>query len=176
MDAGRENDRKMLQGMEKEELIDLLFLQMRNLWAVDGLYYLGIEAQHGTENATGIDADVWNLMGKIEARRLQKELGKRGDTVKEIMDALRLTSWALDLEEKEVQIVGEEAYLGVINCRTQNTRVGKGLPVFPCKKVRWNYLKTFANTMNPKAKVDCVHCPPDDRNGDEWCRWRLYLE
>ncbi len=50
-------------------------MQLRNLWAVDGLYFLGIEELYGTEVATEIDANVWEVMGKIEARKLKEFLG-----------------------------------------------------------------------------------------------------
>lgn len=58
MDAGRKLDRKKLIDMPKENLVDLLFMQIRNLWAVDGLYFLGIEEKFGTESATEIDREV----------------------------------------------------------------------------------------------------------------------
>ena len=41
------------------------------MWAVDGLYYLGIEELFGTKSATEIDRKVWEVMGKIEARKIK---------------------------------------------------------------------------------------------------------
>jgi len=52
-------DREMLAKMPIEKLLDFFFLQIRNLWRVDGLYFLGIEKKFGTEAATEIDAGVW---------------------------------------------------------------------------------------------------------------------
>jgi hypothetical protein len=65
---GNVEDREMLTRIPVEKLLDYFFLQVRNLWRVDGLYFLGIEKRFGTEAATEIDADVWVIMAKIEAK------------------------------------------------------------------------------------------------------------
>ncbi|MFQ6081041.1 MAG: hypothetical protein ACE5OW_05185 [Candidatus Bathyarchaeia archaeon] len=41
--SGSVEDREMLVKMPLEKLLDFSFLQIRNLWRVDGLYFLGIE-------------------------------------------------------------------------------------------------------------------------------------
>jgi len=55
---GSVEDRNMLAKMSKEKLLDYFFLQIRNLWRVDGLYFLGIEKKFGTEPATVIVLEV----------------------------------------------------------------------------------------------------------------------
>jgi hypothetical protein len=71
---GSIEDRKKLARMPLEKLLDYFFLQIRNLWRVDGVYFLGIEKKFGTEAATEIDASVWENMAVIEAKSLQKML------------------------------------------------------------------------------------------------------
>jgi len=71
----REEDRKLISEIPREKLPDFIFHHLRDLWAVDGLYYIGIEEAFGTEAATEIDRKVWEVMGKIEARRLKEFLG-----------------------------------------------------------------------------------------------------
>jgi hypothetical protein len=39
---GSDEDREILAKMHTEKLLDYFFLQIRNLWRVDGLYFLGI--------------------------------------------------------------------------------------------------------------------------------------
>src|SRR4030042_988781 len=70
--SGSTEDRKTLEKMPTEKLLDYFFLQIRNLWRVDGLYFLGVEKRFGTEVATEIDAAVWETMAAIEAKSLQK--------------------------------------------------------------------------------------------------------
>lgn len=166
----------MLAEMPVEKLLDFFFLQIRNLWRVDGLYFLGIEQKFGTEAATEIDAGVWEAMAKIEAKSLQRmfQVGENPG-VPVILDLLRRSSWALDQPFKTVEVGEKRAVLGVDRCRTQETRMGKGLSEFPCKKVRFGYLRGFAKTLNPKIEVNCLVCPPDKHPEDSWCRWEFEI-
>lgn len=175
MNTSRELDRKMLMEMDKEKLIDLLFIHMRNRWAVDGLYFLGIEEKFGNESATEIDAKVWEIMGKIEARRLKEILGIEDDDISTMVEALRTSSWSLDLEEKEIILDKNRALFRNSKCRIQKTRKKKGLEEFPCKKVRWGYLKSFAKEFNQKIAVECNICPPDKHPQKLWCEWEFKL-
>jgi hypothetical protein len=173
---GSVEDREMLAKMPMEKLLDYFFLQIRNLWRVDGLYFLGIEKKFGTEAATEVDAGVWEAMAAIEARSLQKmfQVGENPD-VATIMDLLRKSSWALDQPFKTVEVSDKKAALSINRCRTQETRLSKGLNEFPCKKVRFGYLKSFAKTLNPKVEVNCIVCPPDKHPKDLWCKWEFKL-
>ena len=174
--AGSVEDREMLKKMQTEKLLDYFFLQIRNLWRVDGLYFLGIEKKFGTEAATEIDAGVWEAMAEIEAKGLQKmfNVGETPDA-STIVDLLRKSSWALDQPFKTIEVTNRKAVLGIDRCRTQEARLSKGLKEFPCKKVRFGYLKNFAKTLNPDARVDCVVCPPDKHPKDSWSRWEFTL-
>jgi len=176
MDTNRKEDWKMLLELPKEKLVDLLFLQMRNLWAVDGLYFLGIEEKFDTESATEIDSNVWKVMGKIEARHLRNELGMTENDIPGIIRALKCTSWALDLEYKDIEVEKDRAVLRNPKCRVQLTRQKKGLSEFPCKRVRWDYLKSFVRELNPGIEVRCNLCPPDTHLDDMWCEWEFRMK
>jgi hypothetical protein len=174
--TGSVEDRQILEAVPTSKLLDYLFLQVRNLWRVDGLYFLGMEKKFGTEAATEIDSGVWEAMAAIEAKSLQKmfHAGENLDVLK-ITDLLRKSSWALDQPFKTVEISSGRAVLKVNRCRTQETRLSKGLGEFPCKKVRFGYLKTFAKTLNPEVEVNCLVCPPDKHPKDSWCEWEFTL-
>jgi len=173
---GSHEDRNILAKMPMEKLLDLFFLQIRNLWRVDGLYFLGIEKKFGTEVATEIDAGVWEVMAQIEAKSLQKmfQVGENPD-IQTIITLLRKSSWALDQSFKTIEVSDKRATLSVDRCRTQETRLSKGLSEFPCKQVRFSYLKNFAKTLNPKVEVNCIVCPPDRHPQDLWCKWKFKL-
>jgi len=170
--SGSCEDREMLAKMPMGKLLDFFFLQIRNLWRVDGLYFLSIEKKFGTEAATEIDAGVWEAMAQIEAKSLQKmfNVGENPD-VPTIIDLLRRSSWALDQPFKTIEISHRLVTLSISRCRTQEARLSKGLSEFPCKKVRFGYLKNFAKTLNPKVEVNCIVCPPDKHPKDLWCKW-----
>jgi len=162
--------------MPIQDLLDLLFLQVRNLWRVDGLYFLGIEEQFGTEAATIIDAAVWQTMAKIEARALQKMLCiKEKADIPTIVQLLLKSSWALDQPFKTIEVNPRRAVLSINRCRTQESRLKKDLDEFPCKKVRFGYLENFAKAFNPDVKVECIICPPGKHPNGLWCRWSFSL-
>ena len=156
---------------------DFIFLHLRNLWAVDGLYFLGIEEHFGTDAATEIDRDVWKIMGKIEARRLKQFLNiEEKKDIPTMMHALQHSSWALDLEDKEIMVENNRGVIRNVVCRVQNTRKKKGLTEFPCKQVRWGFLKAFAKEFNPEIVVTCQVCPPDPHPKNLWCEWVFTLK
>jgi hypothetical protein len=173
---GNREDRETLAEMPMEKMLDYFFLQIRNIWRVDGLYFLGIEKKFGTEAATEIDAGVWESMAAIEAKSLQRmfKVGENPD-VATIIDLLRKSSWTLDQPFKTIEIGNKRAILSIDRCRTQEARLSKSLCEFPCKKVRFGYLKNFAKTLNPKAEVNCLVCPPDKHPKDLWCKWEFTL-
>jgi len=174
-DVERLSDRELLRKLGEERLFDIFFLQIRNLWRVDGLYFLGIEAKFGTEAATEIDAECWKTMAILEAKSLRKLFQIEGNVdLTTLMFLLRNTSWALDHQEnKEIEITPTKAILRIVKCRTQEARLRKGLGEFPCKKVRYGYLKNFAQTLNPNIEVACKVCPPDKHPPDIWCEWHF---
>jgi hypothetical protein len=169
----RNDDRTLLNKLPEEQLPEYVLLQLRNLWTVDGLYYLGIEELYGTDIATQIDAKVWEVMGKIEARKLKEFLGITTNDIASMMHALQYTSWALDLEDKQIEIKKDHAVIRNIRCRVQNTRKNKGLPEFGCKPVRLGFLQAFAKEFNPEIVVHCIVCPPDGHPEDLWCHWEF---
>lgn len=161
----------MLRKLPREKLLELFFLQVKNLWRVDGLYFLGIEKQFGTEAATEIDSDCWKIMGKIEARELKEKLAIKEDDIPTLIQTLGKTSWALYQTEKESYASAKRGTFRVRRCRTQEVRLKKGLPEFPCKRVRFGYLQSFTKEFNPHIKVACKMCPPDPHPDDKWCEW-----
>jgi len=176
MSDSREEDRSLIKEISEEKIPDFIFLHLRDLWAVDGLYFLNIEERFGTEAATEIDRHVWEVMGKIEARRLKKFFRIDGNDIPSMMKALRLSCWALDLEYKEIILEKNRAIFRNVKCRVQNTRIEKNLGEFPCKQVRWGFLKSFAKEFNPDIVVNCNVCPPDKHPDNLWCEWEFKMK
>jgi len=175
MILSEEQDRKMLDSVSKEKLFDLFFLHIRNLWRVDGLYFLGIEEKFGTNVATEIDASCWKLMGKIEAKELKEVLEIKENDISSFLEILRNTGWALYQTKKEIDVTKTSVVFRVTECKVQEARIRKGLDIFPCKHVRFGYLKSFAEELNPKIEVVCKVCPPDKKTKDFWCEWEFKL-
>jgi len=134
MKLTREEDLEMVGKLSKQKILDLFFVQVRNIWKVDGLYFLGIEDKFGTQAATWIDTGCWQTMGGIEARHLREMLDIKKIDPKSLIYMLRNTGWALDILEKETEIAERKAIFRVTKCGTQLTRIKKRLGVFACKK------------------------------------------
>ncbi len=165
--------RNSFSKLSKKRLLDLFYFQIRNIWRVDGLYFLGIEKEFGTSAASKIDAECWKAMGALEARQLKEMLHTKEWSVPKVMEALGLTSWALDQRKKKVQVQKDQALFRVVACNTQLTRLRKGLAEFPCRSVREGYLKAFVQELNPSITVTCNICPPGAHPDDAWCEWRF---
>ncbi len=176
MAISREKDEKLIKEIPKDKIADFVFMHLRNMWAVDGLYYLFIEEKWGTKEATEIDKKVWEIMGKIEARKIKELLNIKGDDIPTVMKALSYSGWSMDLEDKEIEIKKDKGIVRNIQCRVQNTRLKKGLTEFACKPVRWGFLKAFAKEFNPKIQVECIVCPPDEHSDNLWCEWEFILK
>lgn len=171
----RDVDKKLISRLKNDEIADFIFLHLRNIWAVDGLYYLSIEEKWGTIEATEIDRKVWEVMGKIEARKLKNFLKIEKNDIPSLMEILQYSGWALDLEDKEVIIDENKGIIKNVKCRVQNTRLKKGLKEFGCKPVRLSFLKSFAKEINPDIEVKCKLCPPDKHPDDLWCVWEFTM-
>jgi hypothetical protein len=162
--------------LPKKKLLDLVYFQIRNIWRVDGLYFLGIEKDFGTEAASKIDEECWKTMGVLEARQLKETIRAKRWSIPDIMKALRLTSWALDQRDKKVEVRKDRAVFRVVSCGTQLTRLRKGLQEFPCRPIRENYLRAFASELNPNVAVTCNVCPPGPHSESTWCEWEFLMK
>ena len=171
----RENEKNLIKSIPSDKLADFVFMHLRNMWAVDGLYYLFIEEKFGIKDATEIDKKVWEIMGKIEARKIKEFFDIKGRDIPSIMKALSFSGWSMDLEDKEINIQKNKGIIRNISCRVQNTRLRKGLSEFGCKPIRLGFLTSFAKEFNPEVKVKCIVCPPDKHKKDLWCEWELTL-
>ncbi|MEA3558077.1 MAG: DUF6125 family protein [Candidatus Thermoplasmatota archaeon] len=171
----RKEEKELLKELSDDKYAELTFMHLRNMWAVDGLYYLGIEERFGTEAATEIDTFVWKVMGKIEARKLRRLLGL-GDDIDSMVRGLKFSGWAMDLEDKEWEETENGMILRNVKCRVQDTRVRDGQGVFPCKKVRFGFLKEFARQFNENIEVQCDQCPPDELECGKWCQWKFMVK
>ena len=171
----REDDKKIISDIPREKIPDFIFMHLRNMWSIDGLYFLGIEGKYGTKVATEIDKDVWKIMGKIEARRLKNLFDIKDNNLSSLVKCLKLSGWALDLEDKEIIKKDNRVIISNSVCRIQNTRIQKNLSEFPCKKVRWGFLKSFAKEINPNIEVVCKSCPPYKHDDNILCDCEFIL-
>lgn len=167
-----ESDRELFDALDREQLYDYINMLVKNIWRVDGLYFLGIEKRHDMQEATDVDAECWRYMGKVEARELKKFLGVEEPDPAGVLRLLRHTSWSVSHALKSFSVNDDgSAVFNVDSCRTQKIRVDKGLGEHPCRQVREGYLMEFVSQCNSALKLECVSCPPDRTTDEVYCRW-----
>lgn len=172
--SGTEEDIQSLFDLPEDTFKQIFSTHIRNLWRVDGLYFLGIEKRFGTGAATEIDKDCWAAMASLEARDLLNIFSIEKKNLDAVEKALPFTAWYLDHPKKRMTRTQNALILEVLECRTQKARLKKSLPVFPCRPVREGYLTRFAEALG--CTCICEVCPPGERDGEVWCRWRFVEE
>jgi hypothetical protein len=88
---------------------------LRSYFAVDGLWFLKTEEAHGFEEALKLDAEVWSVLAKIQARKAKELLKIKGNTVKDLLAALKL-KWTA--EDYDYEVLEEEEACGEVLLRS----------------------------------------------------------
>lgn len=166
----------MFEALSKEKLFSLLKAYARIFQILDGFWFLGVEDKFGVHVATEIDGIAWENMAVREAKILKDALGLKGNNIETLIETLRHTPFMLTVKFKFERESENDVILRVVECKPQMARVRSGKPIFPCKPVGFNYFKKFAETINPKIRVECLGCPPDQPPKEYWCAWRFKLE
>ncbi len=98
--------------MEQKIMIEYL---KRSYFALDGLWFVMIEDEFSFDKALEIDEKVWQVLPKIQARKVKEMLGLKGNGLPDFLQAIKVKLEAEDydyqenqLNEKHVQIVIRE--------------------------------------------------------------------
>ena len=83
-----------------EEKIITEYLR-RSYSAVDGLWFMMIEKQFSFDKALELDAEVWSILPKIQARKVKELLSLEGKGVSDFVKAIKVK---LEAEEYDYEI------------------------------------------------------------------------
>ncbi|MCK4303356.1 MAG: hypothetical protein KAY24_03890 [Candidatus Eisenbacteria sp.] len=148
------------------------------LWlAHDGLWFQAVEKRHGMDAAMDADRDAWYRFSPAEARRIMEHLGiEPGGGLHALEEALRYRLYS-HLNEQEAQwLAPGHLVFRMKTCRVQAARERRGLPDFPCQRVGIVEYARFAETIDPRIRARCIHCPPDPRTDKAVCAWEFTLK
>lgn len=167
-----------LMSLPKEKLIEIIQTYSQNTLTIDGLWFLGVEAKYGLETAIDIDISVWRRYGAIEARRVKRILDITDNGVPALAKALNLQIWAQSkgMQYDIVHPDEKSVVFNVTDCSVQRARMRDNRPLFECKPVGVALFEEFCKEINPKFKMECLLCPPDDHPDDLWCSWKFVLQ
>lgn len=166
-----------VETLGKEELRELLEVVGRLWLTIDGLWIQSVERELGTEKCLEMYTKIMEQNGAIEARRIGRFLGIAQEKAKieDVITARGLFGGGVETEPRWIS--DKEVILDLYNCRPQQARKEKGQSIFPCKTMELAHLSAFTRQLNPKLKVECLFCPPDERPADlpekVSCRWKI---
>lgn len=160
----------------REELLEWLG-DAAKLWlAHDGLWFRAVEDHHGMAEAIRLDEEAMRGFTTIEARRIMDRLGLGpGGGLDALETALGSRLYAL-LNRQEIRREPGRLIFTMKSCRVQDARRRQGLAAFPCRSVGLLEYEHFARTVDPRLRLVCRHCPPDELPAGEWCSWEFSLE
>jgi hypothetical protein len=157
---------------------DILVSDFARLWlAHDGLWFQAVESEFGIEAAIKLDGIAWSRFSPIEAGRILKRLGKEpGGGLDLLEETLKQRLYAFINDQRVAEKSEKRLVFEMTGCRVQEARRRKGLKAFPCKEVGVIEYATFATAIDSRIETECLHCPPDNYNGEYWCRWEFTIK
>ena len=157
---------------------DKILTDFAKLWlAHDGLWFQAVENEFDLSTAIKLDAEAWRRFSPIEAKRILERLGQEpGGGMDLLEESLGQRLYAFLNKQRVVEKTDKKLVFEMESCRVQDARRRKGLPSFPCKEVGIVEYSTFAQTIDPRIRTRCLRCPPDEFNGEYWCRWEFFIE
>ncbi len=167
----------VFEAMSREELLKVVEMFAKSWLAHDGCWFLAAEERFGLEAAIELDTESWRRFAAAEAARIVRTFGlpQRGG-LEALERALSLRMYAaINPQHVEWADGGRRLRFFMDSCRVQETRRRKGLADFPCKPVGTVEFSTFARTIDPRIRTECLRCPPDEV-GTGACAWEFTLE
>lgn len=161
-----------------DDTIDSLCQRTATNWlANDGVWFQAVEFEHGMNDAKRCNDSSWAHFSPFEAmsiKRILKLDEKPG--LEGLKKALEFRLYAYVNEQEIVEETENSFIFRMVNCRVQAARQRKGLDDYPCKSGGLVEHTTFAETIDPRIKTECIACPPDKHPKEWFCAWKFILE
>ena len=168
---------KALLALPQEALIALKDSIAKNWLASDGVWFQAVEFSRGMFDAKRCNDSCWSRFSPFEAWSVKRFLNLPGNPGLEgLKKALGFRLYA-SINRQSILDETPAGFVFQMNeCRVQAARKRKGLGNYPCKSGGMAEYPTFAESIDPRIKTECISCPPDE-HPDEWfCAWRFYIE
>ncbi len=168
-------DKNELQKLSREQLEELLFIDSKNLIAMDGVWFQSVEKENGMDSAMHHDEEAWKLYTRSEARRIKNFLGLSENAGLEgLAEALkyRMVDRANPSETifKDGKLIHK-----ILVCRVQEARTRKNMPLHPCKSAAIYEYGGFAEVIDERIKCRCISCYPDITDNSCSCAWEFWI-
>jgi len=161
--------------LPRDKAIGLVDSVAANWLAGDGVWFQTVEQRHEMFTAKRCNDSCWTRFSPYEASRIKALLNlpdAGGLDALEKALAYRLYS---RLNVQECRYEDKSLIFTMVNCRVQTARKRRGLADYPCKSAGIVEYSTFASTIDPRIKTECIACPPDDHPEEWFCSWKFYI-
>lgn len=168
-------NKEELNELSREQLIELLLIDSKNVIAMDGVWFQSIEKEMGMDCAMHHDEEAWKLYTRSEARRIKKFLGLSEHPGLEGL-ARALSYRMVDrANQSETVIEGDKLIYKILVCRVQQARTRKNMPLHPCKSAAVYEYGGFAQVIDERIKCRCISCYPDVTDDTCSCAWEFWI-
>lgn len=162
--------------LDDQTLNDLRDSIAKNWLVNDGIWFQTIESERDMNDAKRCNDTCWARFSPVEAESIKYKLGLPDQSGLEgLKKALEFRLYSC-INKQVITFENDHSVALYMNdCRVQSARKRKGLDDYPCKSGGLTEYTTFAETIDPNIKTECIACPPD-QHPDEWfCGWRFTL-
>jgi hypothetical protein len=165
-----------LLDLPDEKLAALTEKAAVNWLATDGVWFQAVEFRRGMFDAKRCNDSCWSRFSPFEAESIRRFLGLgERPGLEGLKRALRFRLYAVINRQSIAEETGESFVFRMDDCRVQSARKRKGLEDYPCKSGGMAEYPTFAETIDPRIRTECVACPPDEHPEEWYCAWRFFL-
>ncbi|MBU0765436.1 MAG: cytosolic protein [Bacteroidetes bacterium] len=168
---------KPLLDLPPEKMQEMKEAVAANWLANDGVLFQALEFTKGMFDAKRCNDSSWAQFSPFEAWSVKRFLNLPDNPgLDGLKRALNFRLYATINKQSLSEETDNSFVFKMNDCRVQNARKRKGLDDYPCKSGGMVEYTTFAETIDPRIKTECICCPPDN-HPDEWfCAWRFYID
>lgn len=174
-----ENTKSLIGSIREKTDAELLELagNLSKTWvAGDGCWFQAVESRYGMSPAKEINDQCWLHFAAIEASKILKFCGlKKGCGLQGLQQALEFRTYSIINAHSSCLQSDGALVLVMEECRVQNSRRRKNMPYYPCKSAGIIEYSQFAVCIDSRIITECLYCPPDPLEKDQFCGWRFKL-
>jgi len=155
---------------------NLAELCSKSLYTLDGLWFTLLEKRYGWDTALSIDEEVWRRFCPIHLRRVLRAFPIKTDSlIRAVVNLMKIDPLQLIYKWEVIELTDSKAILRATDCPPQRARVRDGRGEYPCKKMGMIMFKAYAEAIDPRIKLTCLVCPPDNHPPQYWCEWQFEI-
>jgi len=163
-----------LVGLSDEKLEQLKESIAVNWLVNDGVWFQAVEFSRGMNDAKSCNDSCWGQFSPLEAWSIKKFLDLPENCgLDGLKKALQFRLYATINKQSITDETSDSFIFRMNDCRVQSARKRKGLDDYPCKSGGIVEYTTFAESIDPRIKTECIGCPPDKHPQEWYCAWKF---